>query len=308
MKDSPLVSVVMPVYNAGSFLEEAIESILSQTYKNFEFVIVNDASCDGTSKILSFYKSKEKRIKVISTKTNLGVVRSASLGVFHTRGQFVARMDADDIATPTRIGKQVKFLLAHKDVVAVGGQCELIDRDGVGIGKKRFPTEDKQIRNMIFSNVPLQQPTLMVNTNLLPAGFVWYDENYSSAEELELLFKLFKFGKVRNLKDTVLKYRMHNHNTSLINPKKTFYLTLKTRLIAILKYGYIPTFKGVITTLLQTVFVGLMPNSWIYPVYAYVRGIRRFSLKSVRISLDANSVKTQKIHDFYKKTYQSAKA
>lgn len=279
MKNRPLVSVVMPAYNAGDFLRPAIESMLNQTYTNFELIVVNDASGDETLKILLSYKKLDKRVKVINTKTNLGVAKSALLGVFRAKGQFVARMDADDIAVPTRIEKQVKFLLAHNEVVAVGGQCELIDKDGVGIGKKRFPTEDKQVRNMIFSSVPLQQPTLMINKNLLPGDFVWYDENYSSAEELELLFKLFKFGKVRNLKDTVLKYRIHNRNTSLINPRRTFYLTLKTRFIAVLKYGYTPTLKGIITTLLQAIFVSLVPNSWIYPIYCYVRGMRKFEVK-----------------------------
>lgn len=297
---NPLVSVVMPAYNAGDFLRPAIDSILNQTYINFELIVVNDASEDETFKILPSYKKLDKRIRVINTKANLGVAKSASLGVSHAKGQFVARMDADDVAVPTRIEKQIKFLLDHKDVVAVGGQCELINKDGVKMGEKRFPTEDKQVRNMIFSSVPLQQPTLMVNRSLLPADFVWYDENYSSAEELELLFKLFRFGKVRNLKDTVLKYRMHDHNTSLINPKRTFYLTLKTRFIAVLKYGYTPTFKGVITTLLQAIFVSFMPNPWIYPVYAYIRGIKRFSLKSVRINWNVGFV--------FKKAYQLAKA
>ena len=301
MKDrNQLVSVVMPVYNAGGFLCASIESILNQTYKNLELIIINDASTDRTSKILNLYKKVDRRIKIFTNKVQLGVSKSASLGISKAEGKFIARMDADDVAYLTRIEKQVRFLQNNRKVVAVGGQCDLIGKNGIKSGEKRFPISDRDIKGMIFSSVPLQQPTLMVNRTLLPKNFVWYDENYSSAEELELLFKLFKFGKVRNLPDKVLKYRIHDKNTSLKNPKKTFYLTLKTRLIAILKYGYIPTFKGVLVTFAQVVFVSLMPNGWIYPIYSYLRGMRRFNWRSVKINWNVNGT--------FKKAFQLAKA
>jgi len=169
----------------------------------------------------------------------------------------------------------IKFLIKNKNVVAVGGQCELIDKDSLKIGEKLFPTDNKQIRSMIFANVPLQQPTLMVNKNLLPKNFVWYDNDSSSAEELELMFKLFEIGQVRNLPDFILKYRMHDHNTSFVNPKKTFYLTLKTRIKAIFKYGYRPSVVGIFTTLAQIIFISLMPSKLIYPVYSYIRGMKK---------------------------------
>lgn len=279
---TPLVSVVMPAYNAGLFLVEAVNSILNQTYANFEFIIVNDASTDDTARILSSFK--DKRIKVYTNKKRLGVAKSASVGISKARGKFIARMDADDIAFPNRIEKQVNFLLKNKDTVAVGGQCELIDSQGVKIGYKRFPLKDKEIRDTIFSHVPLQQPTLMVNKGLLPSDFVWYDKNYSSAEELELIFKLFRYGRVRNLNSFVLKYRMHNHNTSLLNPKKTFYLTLRTRLMAILKYSYRPSLRGILTTLAEVMFVAVLPNAWIYPVYSYLRGMRKIGFRNGKIS------------------------
>lgn len=282
---NPLVSIVMPAYNAGDFLRASIDSILNQTCKNFEFVIVNDASTDGTSKILNSYRKIDARIKVITNKINLGISRSANIAINEAKGQFIARMDSDDIASLDRIEKQIKFLIKNKNVVAVGGQCELIDKDGIKIGEKLFPTDNKQIKSMIFANVPLQQPTLMVNEKLLPKNFVWYDNDFSSAEELELIFKLFKLGQVRNLEDTVLKYRMHDHNTSFINPKKTFYLTLSTRIKAIFKYGYVPSIGGILTSIAQIIFIALMPSKWIYPVYTYVRGMRKIDLSLPKFNL-----------------------
>ena len=294
---NPLVSIVMPAYNAGDFLQASIDSILNQTYKNFEFIIVNDASTDETSKILKQYG---KRIKVTTNKINLGISRSANIAISEAKGEFIARMDSDDIASLDRIEKQIKFLIKNKNVVAVGGQCELIDKDGIKIGEKLFPTDYKSIKSMIFANVPLQQPTLMVNKKLLPKNFVWYDNDFSSAEELELIFKLFKLGEVRNIKDVVLKYRIHDHNTSFINPKKTFYLTLKTRIKAIFKYGYIPSINGVLTSIAQIMFISIMPNRLIYPSYMYIRGIKKFDLRNARINIDANI--------FSKKTFELAQA
>lgn len=280
-----LVSVVMPVRNAGNFLMSAINSILNQTYKNLELIIVNDASTDETPKILSSFK--DKRIKIFKNKKQLGVTKSANIAISKAKGKFIARMDADDISYQDRISKQIDFLLKNEKVVAVGGQCEMIDGDGNITGRKNFPSTDLKIREMIFSSVPLQQPTIMVAVQRLPTGFVWYDENYSSAEELELLFKLFKFGEVRNLKEYLLKYRIHGGNTSLKNPKKTFFLTLRTRLLAISKYGYVPTLGGVAATIAQTILVSLIPDSWIYPIYSLIRGMNKIN---VRINPDANSI------------------
>jgi glycosyltransferase involved in cell wall biosynthesis len=293
-KNRPLISVVMPVHNAGSFLLEAVESILNQTYKSLELIIVNDASNTDTSGILSSFK--DKRIRVFKNKRRLGVTKSANLAIGKAKGEYIARMDGDDIASLDRIEKQVNFLSKNKDVVAVGGQCELINSNGIKIGEKRFPFGNDEIRKMIFSSVPLQQPTLMVNTKLLPGNFIWYDEDYSSAEELELLFKLFEFGEVRNLKDYLLKYRIHKGNTSLRNPKRTFFLTLKTRFLAITKYGYRPTFVGIVTTVAQTVLISFLPEAWIYPIYSIVRGTNKINVK---INLDAN-VLLQKAFGFVK--------
>lgn len=297
---NPLVSVVMPVFNAGNFLAEAISSVLNQSYKNIELIIVNDGSTDTSKKIIANFKKADKRVRVFTNKRNLGVSKSASIGIAHANGQFIARMDADDVTTVDRVVKQVEFLLKNKGYVAVGGQCDLIDANGEKIGEKHFPLKDSEIKKVIFSHVPLQQPTLMVNKNLIPDNFVWYDENYSSAEELELIFKLFKLGKIANLPQIVLSYRMHKHNSSLINPKRTFYLTLKTRMIAILKYGYVPSFGGVISSLLQTIFVTLAPSFIIYPIYSYLRGMRKISLKNVRINSNADFI--------YKKAFELVEA
>lgn len=276
--EQSLVSIVMPVYNAGNFLMEAVESLQGQTYKNWELITIDDCSSDNSLEILRSFAKKDKRIKVFQNKKREGPSATANYALSKVKGDYIARMDADDVCLSNRLEKQLRFLQKHQEIVAVGGQCNLIDEDNNKIGEKRFPTDSDRVEKMIFSSIPLQQPTLMVNRKLLPNKFTWYNSHLDVAEEVELLFKLFKYGKVCNLSDIVLQYRLHGENTSLKEPKKTFFLTLKTRFMAIYKYGYRPTFVGFITSLVQLVVVGLLPKGLVYPVYVFVRGIKNSSI------------------------------
>lgn len=268
---TPLISIVMPVRNADSFLTEAIDSLINQTYKNWELIVVDDYSSDKSHFILEKYSKKDSRIHLFKNKKRLGVSGTANLALQKAKGKYIARMDADDISLPRRLEKQLNYLQKNKDVVAVGGQCDVIDKKGVKIGEKIFPTNSQDVKKMIFSSVPLQQPTLFVNSQLLPKDFIWYDNKHETAEEIELLFKFFQHGKVRNLDEKVLLYRIHNNNISLENPKKTFFLTLKARIKAIAKYGYRPTLSGVLITVAQTIAMGIVPKKLIYPLYVLLR-------------------------------------
>lgn len=275
------VSIVMPVYNAGDFLIEAIKSLQNQTHRNWELIAVDNRSTDNSWQILQEFARDDIRIKIYRHDANQGVAYTANLALTKTRGQFVARMDADDISLPWRLEKQVEFLENNPEVVAVGGQCEVINRHGEIIGQKEFPKEAQLVVMMMFQSIPLQQPAMMVNRKLLPNDFIWYEDNYDVAEEVELLFKLFQYGKVCNLPEVVLQYRLHDKNISLQNPKRTFFLTFKTRLKAIYKYGYKPTLWGVTVTLIQLIAVSLLPSKLIYPVYALIRGMKRIDFTRI---------------------------
>jgi glycosyltransferase involved in cell wall biosynthesis len=265
-RKTPLISIVMPVRNAGSFLVEAVESLINQTHKNWELIAVDDYSSDKSYEILESYSKKDKRIKLFRNDKRLGVSGTANVAIQKAKGKYIARMDADDISFPCRLEKQLAYLQKNKDVIAVGGQCDVINKKGEKIGEKIFPTEAQDIKKMIFSNAPLQQPTLIVNSRLLPSNFYWYDDKHEIAEEIELLFRLFQHGKVCNLKEKVLFYRIHNNNISLKDPKKTFLLTLKARMKAIFRYGYRPTLLGVLITIMQAIIVGVLPRRLIYPL------------------------------------------
>lgn len=269
----PLVSVVMPVYNAGQFLSEAAKSILAQTYRNFEFIIVDDTSEDSSWQIIQDLSRKNKQIKAFRNPQNLGVSETVKRAISKAKGEFLARMDADDIALPHRLDKQVNYLLNHKETVAIGGQCLLINKNGDIVGEKTFPTAFSDIYKYIFKFIPVQQPTLMIARHRLPKQFEYYRDAMNTAEEVELLFKLFQYGKVENLPDAVLMYRLHDKNTSLLDIRKTFLLTLLARIRGVFLYGYKPTLSGIITTLLQTCVVILLPRKLALFLYKKLRKI-----------------------------------
>lgn len=272
--DTPLVSVVMTVFNAAEFLKEAIESIGTQSYTHWELVCWDDVSVDGSWEILQSFAKTDDRIRVFRDGMHRGVAGAANMALAQARGDMIARMDADDVACPDRLPRQVAYLRDHPDAVAVGGQCALIDRAGKVTGVKRFPTDPEKVRRMMFLTIPVQHPALMVSRRRLPEGFVWYQDGATVAIEVELLFRLFQHGQVANLGETVLLYRIHDRNISLRSPKRTFFVTLDGRMKAVSAYGYRPSVCGLFTTLAQTILVILLPARWIYPVYLWVQGIR----------------------------------
>jgi len=279
--EDPLVSVVMAVHNGAEFLQEAVESIRNQTYSHWELICWDDASVDRSWEILQSFAGKDGRIQAFRDGEHRGAAGAANMALAKARGVMVARMDADDVAYPDRLERQVAYLLEHPETVAVGGQCLLVDHEGKTIGSKLFPTNPERIRRMIFSTIPVQHPTLLVSRRHLPDGFVWYRDGATVAIEVEFLFRLFQHGQVANLEETVLKYRIHDRNISLQNPKRTFFVTLKGRIKAVFSYSYRPTVSGVFATLAQTVLVALMPARWIYPVYSFVQRLRGLSNQRV---------------------------
>jgi len=274
IKEQTLVSILMPVYNAEAYLSETLETIQSQTYQNWELFAIDDWSTDKSHDILLDFAKKDKRIKVYRNGKHRGVAGAANLALSMIKSNYVARMDADDLMHPERIAKQLKFLKENPDVVIVGSQCVLIDQNGQKIGEKKFPTKNNDIVKMIFRSIPIQQPSMMINRSLLPKDFIAYDQNKNTAEEFELLFKLFKYGKAANLADFLHFYRLHGKNTSLKDPKKTFYLTFLTRL----KYAYKVNVLDLFFNFLQLTVIFILPKKFIFPLYSLWRNKKLLNL------------------------------
>lgn len=269
----PLVSVVMPVHNAAPYITQAISSIQAQTYSAWELVIVDDGSEDQSAAAISTMAKSDNRIHFFKKARQSGVAAAANEAIKHARGQYIARMDADDIAMPSRLEKQVAFLETHPDHVAVGGQCQVINSTGRAIGNKRFPTTAAAVYQMAGHLLPIQQPTLMVSRKLLPKQFTWYKQGARSAEEHELIFRLLRIGKVTNLPVVTLKYRLHTSNLSNQTPKTDFFRILHARIAGVRKHEYKPSVTSIVLNALQFLLVVLTPNSLLFPIFAKMRGM-----------------------------------
>lgn len=273
MKHQPLVSIILPVYNAEPFLSQCLDSLINQTYPHIEIIAVNDGSTDNSLQILKSYSQKDSRIKVFSNNKNRGIGYTTNFAIKKTSSPYIARMDADDIAYKNRISRQINFLFKNPQTIAVGGQCRIINTKSELVGKKTFPTQNKDIYHMMYTAMSIQQPTAMFNTKLLPKNFSWYNNSLSPVDDLDLFFRLFQYGQLANLPSFVLKYRQYHTSASLKNPKQTFKLTQKVRHLAVKKYHYQPTLAQKSIAFTQFLVVSLLPSPFIYPAYSFLRGI-----------------------------------
>lgn len=270
----PTVSVVMSAFNEAAFVRQAIRSILDQTLQDFEIIVVNDASTDETGAILDELAAQDSRIHVLHNTKNLRMAASVNKAMKVARGRYIARMDADDICMPTRFERQVAYLGSHPETVALGTQCITIDASGAITGEKTFPLTHEDVYDYIFRFVPVQQPSMMIARHRLPKNFKLHNTHCQIGEEIELLFKLFQYGKVENLPEKLIQYRIHKNNTSFLNVREAFFNTLKFRIQAIFKYGYRPSLIGILVSAAQAVLIFTLPKPAIMFIYSKMRFIR----------------------------------
>jgi glycosyltransferase involved in cell wall biosynthesis len=207
------VSVLMPVLNGETYLSAAVESILGQTFGDFEYLVLDDGSTDSTLDILRTYAAQDQRMRVIS-RGNEGLVASLNELLGHARGQFIARMDADDISLPHRFSRQVQFLQEDADVVCVGGSVEVIDDKGRLLTTFRYPKFDEEIQGRNLSgNASICHPSAMMRRDAV-IRIEGYDGDFFLAEDLDLWLRLGEIGKLANLDDVILRYRFHSTSLS----------------------------------------------------------------------------------------------
>lgn len=205
---SPLVSVLMPVRNGADYLRPAIESILAQTWTDFEFLILDDGSTDGTAAILADYQSRDDRIRCLS-HTARGVTPALNELARQARGELLARMDADDISEPQRLSKQVAALQQHPDCIVIGCQILFIDQEGAVLTQSHYPMPPSEIEHQLRTGVTaLPHPGTMIRREAL-ARVGGYDESFEAAQDLDLWLRLMEFGELRNLPEVLLQYRIH---------------------------------------------------------------------------------------------------
>lgn len=229
----PPVSVVMSVFNGQSFLSEAVESVLGQTFPDFEFVIIDDGSTDRTAKILSDYAKRDSRVRIFPQQ-NKGRAESLNRGIELASGHYVARMDADDVAMPNRLQDQVNFLEQHSDVGLLGGAYEVITSSGQVLGTFRCPLEDAAIRsNMRLWNAMLHSAVVMRKEIALASG--GYRKALLDAEDYDLWLRMAERSQLANLPQTLVRYRVHPAQVSIQNMTHQTWCLLAARAAASLR-------------------------------------------------------------------------
>lgn len=208
--NKPLVSVLMPVYNGEHYLRESIESILRQTFTDFEYLIVDDGSNDSSRDIIRSYS--DSRIRLVENVKNLGLIKTLNRGLALARGEYIARQDQDDISRPSRLGKQVAFLKSHPEIVLLGTRVNSIDHHG---RKSRLygcctVRSKLAIRWQLMFDNPFVHPSVMMRTKIVRDDMGGYDEHFSECEDYDLFSRLAFSYEATNLEETLLDYRYHS--------------------------------------------------------------------------------------------------
>lgn len=213
---NPKVTVLIPVYNGEKYLHEALDSILNQSFKDFELLIIDDASADTSAAIIQSYS--DPRIRLFKNEQNLGIAATLNQGMHLSRGKYIARMDCDDISHPSRLKKQVAFLDRNPDVAACGTFIKTL-----GEVKSRtliYPKYSEEIQCTLLFGSALAHPSVMFRKTSLEAQCLLYDENQKYVEDYELWVRLLEHGlKLTNLGEVLLTYRFHPnpHQAEQIN-------------------------------------------------------------------------------------------
>ncbi len=221
----PKVSVLMSVYNAQDDLPESIESILNQTFKDFEFIIVNDGSTDQSEEILREYAAKDRRIKLINQE-NTGLTKALNTGIKCVQGEFVARQDADDTSYPKRLEKQLKAFESDADILLIGSNCDDVYEDGsTGQWGAHSPN---RIKAITLRQTPFAHSTAIMRTDTLNK-LDGYDESYRTAQDMELWMRFAKEGKILMLQEPLIQRKIVSTSISAKKRKQQFYDATKAR-------------------------------------------------------------------------------
>lgn len=209
---TPVVSVIMGVYNGAGYVTDAVQSVLDQTFDDFEFIIVNDASTDATAGILREFS--DRRMRIITNEKNEGLTRCLIRGCNEARGKYIARMDADDVSYPERFEKQVEFLDGNPDYAAVGTQCHFLDTKGNTRGVSDYPLAYEDIGFDIWRRCPFAHgSTMFVREAFIACG--GYRESFRYAQDYDLWFRVIEKYKAANLPDVLYGLRYHRGSLTL---------------------------------------------------------------------------------------------
>lgn len=227
----------MPVYNSDRYLQKSIESILSQSLTNFEFIIVDDGSSDNSLKIIKKYIKKDKRIVLIQNPVNIGTTKSLNKGLFIAKGKYIVRMDADDWSYPDRFKKQYEYMEKNIEIGVSGGVVDVCNEDMKIMYTRKYPLTNNDIRKIIFLYSPFAHSATIWNTEKMK-NVGGYNENILLSQDCELYFKIGKDSKFGNITSNVIKLRTHNKSSSVSRDMLQDKYAIYARIKAVMEYNY----------------------------------------------------------------------
>lgn len=204
------LSVILPVYNGAKFVDEAVRSIREQTFRDFELIIINDGSTDDSGKILAAHVAEDSRICLVN-RENRGLIKTLNEGLALATGEYLARMDADDISVPERFEKQLAYLESHPECVLLGSSIMLIDEHGHELKKVDYCVEPM---GKLMRYCAIAHPTVAGRTEAF-RRLGGYREAYKHAEDYDLWLRMAESGKLVNLPDYLLRYRIHQNSIGM---------------------------------------------------------------------------------------------
>ncbi len=222
--EPPLVSVLMAAYNAEAFIRSALDSLLEQTLRDIEVIVVDDASTDATAGIVE--ASDDPRVRLIRLPVNRGVATARNAALQAARGRFVAIMDADDRSRPQRLHVQSDILLDHPDIDVLGSQIAIVDEEGRILARRRYPLDHETIVRALPRWNPIAHPTVLARREvLLDAG--GYDPSFEATEDYDLWSRLARGGRrFGNVPHTLVDYRLHPASIKTTRVRTTLRETL----------------------------------------------------------------------------------
>lgn len=204
----------MPVYNNSEYLFYSINSILNQTFDDFEFIIIDDGSTDNSLEIIHGFK--DKRIKIIINKNNLGISKALNTGIEHSLGKYIARMDGDDVSVKDRLEKQYFFMENNKDIAICGCNMYIIRKNEHTNQITNYCLNDAEIKtDMLFGKTPFAHPTIMCRSSFINNYSIRYNIEAFYAEDLDLYCRCCNIAKYANLDEKMHYYRIHNNSVSI---------------------------------------------------------------------------------------------
>lgn len=221
------ISVVMSVYNGATYVAKSIDSILAQSFKEFEFIIVNDGSTDNTLEVLQGYADQDDRIVIID-QDNTGLTKALNIGIKEAKGKYIARQDADDIALIDRFEKQFRIMEKNKNIVLCGGTSIDIYPDG---HRDIWRYQDEEaLKRSVFFKTPFPHSTAFIRANVFDRLEKLYDEDYKTSQDTEFWIRLLKQGRVIMLPSPLIERYILSSSISVQKRWRQFYDALRARM------------------------------------------------------------------------------